>query len=87
MKYVRGAQESKFPRYEKLIFTFLKDLEHNVGYSSIWKKYLKSLTNSVPFFAGDGIMDMMLKPALHTYESQDAKRGKDDGGGDEPDDD
>ena len=39
------------------------------------------------FFAGDGIMDMMLKPALHTYESQDAKKGKDDGGGDEPDDD
>ena len=37
-------------------------------------------------FAGDGIMDMMLKPALHTYESQDAKKGN-DGGGDEPDDD
>jgi len=35
---------------------------------------------------GDGIMDMMLKPALHTYESQDAKKGN-DGGGDEPDDD
>ena len=31
-------------------------------------------------------MDMMLKPALHTYESQDAKKGN-DGGGDEPDDD
>ena len=33
---------------------------------------------------GDGIMDMMLKPTLQTYESKDGQKG---GGGDDEDDD
>ena len=33
---------------------------------------------------GDGIMDMMLKPTLQTYESKDGKMG---GGGDSDDED
>ena len=32
---------------------------------------------------GDGIMDMMLKPTLQTYESKDGQKG---GGGDSDDD-
>ena len=65
----------------------LKDVSNRLFSLTEWETDPVFLANTILYLSffviGDGIMDMMLKPALQTYESKDAPKDVEEGDDDD----